>query len=217
MTTPVVAVPRGTGFKQLAALLAERRVSAVPVVDADGRVIGVVSVGDLLPKEAWRDAEPTRRQRLFDLPEMERAGAETAGELMTAPAVTVPPHATLSEAARLMARHRVKRLPVADRDGNLVGIVSRGDLLSVFLLPDTLLAGIIREELARHLPGLDIEDVHVTVEEGVVTLDGEVRSARLAAAAGRLAHSIEGVVSVRNRLRARHAQPLVPPTPGPLF
>lgn len=217
MTTPVVAVLRGASFKQLAAVLVERRLSSVPVIDADDRVVGVVSTGDLLPKEAYSGSHPTRRQLLFDLAETAKAGGETAADLMTAPAVTVPPAASLSEAARLMSRHRVKRLPVVDGERRLVGIVSRGDLLSVFLQPDGLLAEIIREDLARNLPGLGAGEIRVTVEDGVVTLDGEVNAPRLIPAAGRLARSVEGVVAVHNHLRPPASVRNAPPAPGPLF
>ena len=126
MTTEVVTVEPSTPFKEIVARLAGRRVSAVPVVDAVGRVLGVVSEDDLLLKEEYPDAEQdvplvwTRRRRV----EREKAAGTCAHELMTAPPVTVPPTATVAEAARRMHAAGVKRLPVVDEDGRLLGIVA---------------------------------------------------------------------------------------------
>jgi CBS domain-containing protein len=207
MTSEVVSVLRGTTFKQVAAVLSRHRISAVPVLEADGRVAGVVTVGDLLPKEAYRGQEPSRRQQLLHVEEIGKAAAETAGDLMSAPAVTVGERATLSEAARLMARRRVKQLPVVDPDGHLVGILSRGDLLRAFLQPDETLAENVRQEIGQHLPAVDPDLIDIEVEDGVVTLDGEVADARFVPAVGRLAHTVEGVVAVHNRLRSPAEQP----------
>jgi CBS domain-containing protein len=138
MTTEVVTVELSTPFKEIVARLAERRVSAAPVLDSGGRAVGVVSEADLLLKEEHPDPDLdvplvwSRRRRL----ERDKAAATVAGELMTAPAVTVPPTATVAEAARRMHAAGVKRLPVVDEEGLLVGIVSRADLLKVFTRPD---------------------------------------------------------------------------------
>jgi CBS domain-containing protein len=218
MTRQVVTVLPGTAFKQVAAALATHRISAVPVVRADDTVVGVVSASDLLPKEGYRDRSPSRRQPLWEPAEDEKAGAETAEGLMTSPAVTVRPGAPLSEAARMMAHRHVKRLPVVDEAGRLIGLVSRGDVLRAFLRPDADLADAVRAELSERLPGLDPQDIDIAVEDGVVTLFGDVVSdARYAEIASRLIQGIEGVVTVHNRLGARSARRTAPPTPGPLF
>ncbi|CAM5411404.1 Inosine-5'-monophosphate dehydrogenase [Streptomyces antimycoticus] len=137
MTHTVVAVGREAPFKEIVRTLEQWRVSALPVLEGEGRVIGVVSEADLLPKEEFRDSDPARSAQLPDLPGIAKAGAVTADELMTAPAITVHASATLAEAARIMTHKRVKRLPVVDEEGRLEGIVSRADLLKVFLRPDS--------------------------------------------------------------------------------
>ncbi|MFM9442500.1 CBS domain-containing protein [Streptomyces acidiscabies] len=196
MTRPVVAVGRETLFKDVVTLMERWRVAAVPVLEGDGRVIGVVSEADLLPKEEFREGGPDRavqRERLADLA---KAGALTAGQSMSTPAVTVHADATLPEAARIMARRRVKRLYVIDAEGYLEGVVSRADLLKVFLREDTELADEVRHSLAP-VPGARIA---VEVTDGVVTLTGSVDGRPAADTAERLARAVEGVVAVHCRL-----------------
>src|SRR5215471_15112269 len=136
MTAPVVAVKRDTTYKELAARLREHRVSAFPVVDDHGKVVGVVSEADLLAKEALSGDDPGRIAAMLHRREHEKADALTAGDLMTHPVVTVTPQDTVEHAARLMYMLKVKRLPVVDADGHLTGIVSRSDVLAVFDRPD---------------------------------------------------------------------------------
>jgi len=202
MTTEVVSVSRLTPFKELAAVFSHRRINAVPVLDNRGRVVGVVSQADLLPKQVLGGHRPTRREQLLHLEEIEKADATVAGDLMTAPAVTVDPEAGLGAAARLMAQHRVKQLPVVGRDGLPVGVVSRGDLLKVFLREDDQLSAEVRHELLEHVPGIDARSIGITVAEGVVALDGRVEDAAVIPVVARLAAGIEGVVAVECRLRA---------------
>ncbi|MFI1417451.1 CBS domain-containing protein [Streptomyces sp. NPDC020731] len=133
MTRAVVAVGRDTPFKDVVRLIEEWQVSALPVLEGEGRVVGVVSEADLLLKEEFRDSDPDRFTQLRRLSDLARAGALTAGELMSTPAVTVHADATLAQAARVMAQLRLKRLPVVDAEGLLKGVVSRVDLLKVFL------------------------------------------------------------------------------------
>ncbi len=136
MTHTVVAVGRGASFKEIVELMQQWKISALPVLEGEGRVVGVVSEADLLPKEEFRDSDPDRFTQLRRLPDLAKAGALTAGELMSTPAVTVHADATLAEAARVMAQRHVKRLPVTTVDGLLEGVVSRADLLKVFLRSD---------------------------------------------------------------------------------
>jgi CBS domain-containing protein len=140
MTRAVVAVGREAQFKDIVERMDGGRISALPVLEGDGRVVGVVSEADLLPKEEFRDSDPdpfVQRQRLDDLA---KAGGVCAAELMSAPAVSVHADATLPEAARIMALRHVKRLPVVNAVGVLEGVVSRGDLLKVFLRSENDLA-----------------------------------------------------------------------------
>ncbi|RSS93117.1 CBS domain-containing protein [Streptomyces sp. WAC05292] len=202
MTTEVVAVTPDTGFKDIAAAMRRWKVTALPVVEGEGRVVGVVSEADLLPKEEFHEHRPGMIEQMRRLADTAKAGSVTAGELMTSPAVTVGPDATLPGAARLMAVRHVKRLPVVDGGGTLRGIVSRSDLLKVFLRPDEELAAEIRRTVVERLFPLSHGAVGVTVEHGVATLTGPVRDERLIPVAERLAHAVEGVVDVRCLLRA---------------
>lgn len=200
MTKTVVAVGQDAPFKEIVRALEQWRVSAVPVVDDDRRVVGVVSEADLLPKEEFRDQRLTigaPRERPLATA---RVGALRARELMSAPAVTVPRNAALPRAARLMAHHGYRRLPVTDESGRLTGIVSRADLLTVFLRPDKDIEDEVRRTVVGVLfPGLS-RSVSVRVRDGVVTLSGRVPDARLVSVAARLAQSVEGVVAVESHL-----------------
>ncbi|WP_327730960.1 CBS domain-containing protein [Streptomyces sp. NBC_00487] len=208
MTRTVVALQRGATFKDIVRAMQRRRVSALPVLDGGNRVAGVVSEADLLPKEAFRDGDPdlprsrlrstggtpiTQLRRLSDLT---KAGAVTAEQLMTAPAVTVQADATLAQAARIMARRRVKRLPVVDDQGVLEGIVSRSDLLKVFLRGDDDIAEEIRREVVAFLFPDPVEPVRVGVRDGIVTLTGHIGDTALVPVAVRLVRAVEGVVDV---------------------
>jgi CBS-domain-containing membrane protein len=205
MTTRVVAVHRGASFKEMAARLRQERVSAFPVIDDDGRVVGIVSESDLLPKETldagWAAGLPEMTSRVLGQADQEKAESVTAGQLMTEPAVTAAPGDTVEHAARQMYAHRVKRLPVTDASGRLVGIISRADVLSVFDRPD----GEIRREITENviLDELRADPGHftVTAENGIVTLEGAPETAELGRAVVARARHVEGVVAVRDRLR----------------
>jgi CBS domain-containing protein len=138
MTTDVATVREGTAYREIVDVLTGRHVTAAPVVDGAGQVLGVVSEADLMYKVELQ-GQPQRRRILPDRHQREaraKAGATLAADLMTAPAVTATPDASLVEAARTMDARGVKRLPVVDDLGRLVGIVTRGDLLKVHLRPD---------------------------------------------------------------------------------
>ncbi len=154
MTHTVAAVGRGATVKEIVQLMQDWKISALPVIEGEGRVVGVVSEADLLPKEEFRDSDPQLRSaggtptaRLRRLSDLAKAGAVTAEELMTSPVLTVRPDATLAQAARTMARAKVKRLPVVDAVGLLEGVVSRGDLLKIFLRTDDEIAEEVRREV----------------------------------------------------------------------
>ncbi|WP_074995966.1 CBS domain-containing protein [Streptomyces misionensis] len=196
MTRAVVAVGRTARFKDIVERMERWKVSALPVLEGDGRVVGVVSEADLLPKEEFRDSDPdrmTQRRRLADLA---KAGAVSAEEVMSTPAVTVHADATLAEAARIMALKRVKRLPVVTPEGVLEGVVSRGDLLKVFLREDAELADEIRRDVLDVLFPAPVEPLHVVVVDGVVTLTGKVPDAARIPLAVRMIRGVEGVVGL---------------------
>jgi CBS domain-containing protein len=203
----VVTVDRITPYQEIDRLLTERRISGVPVLKMGRHVVGVVTEADLLAAED----ETSRQARLADTLGRRRRLRRprphvnlNAGTLMTAPAITIGPDATIPAAARLMNTHHVRRLPVVDEDGKLVGIVSRRDLLSVFLRPDSDIAHDTRQVLDE-LPLTDPKEVIFSVKHGVVTLTGTMRpepddGKELLPLALRLIWDIDGVVDVVNRL-----------------
>ncbi|HZR49658.1 MAG TPA: CBS domain-containing protein [Streptosporangiaceae bacterium] len=199
MTTSVVTVDRITPYKEIARLLAEHKVSALPVLSMGRHVAGVVSEADLVALQdeagsharigdgsAWR--WPHRAARHTNL---------TAAELMTAPAVTIRVNAPLPSAARMMHTQRLRMLPVVDEEGVLVGVVSRRDLLSVFLRPDEDIADDIRLVL-REVFGTDGTDVTIAVRNGIVTVNGPGET--LPPVADRLIWGVDGVVDVVSKL-----------------
>ncbi|WP_030748790.1 CBS domain-containing protein [Streptomyces griseus] len=197
MTKKVVAVRPDTSFKEIVAAMERWKVTALPVLEGEGRVVGVVSEADLLLKEEFHDHRLGMVEQLRRRDATAKAGSDRAADLMTGPAVTVRPEAPLPRAARLMATHRVKRLPVVDADGVVQGVVSRSDLLKVFLRPDEELADEVRRDVVARLFPLSRDRIEVRVEAGVVTLTGDVRDSTLIPLAERLARSVEGVVDVR--------------------
>lgn len=199
MTSKVVSVSQDTLYAEIVEAMAEHRICAVPVVDAGRRVVGIVTEADLLRKEEYRDlgdrpkpifeGSPRRRARA-------KASATDARGLMSAPAVVVTPAMSIPAAARLLAGHRIRQAPVVREDGRLAGIVSRADLLRVFLRSDEdIRAEIIREVLIHSL-WQDPSLVHVRVNEGVVTLSGQVEAKSLVPIVVRLTAATEGVVDV---------------------
>jgi CBS domain-containing protein len=201
MTTTVVTVDRLTPYKEIARLLAEHRVSSLPVLADGWQVIGAVSETDLLAAHDRLTRRRSAGRRGRTRPS--RAAMLTAGELMTAPPVTIRRDATIAAATRVMTTRHVTSVPVTGANHELIGIVSRRDLLSVFLRPD---ADILRE--VRHLideaPFRDPADVIVTVRHGVVTLSGTVPSGTshdraLVPAAIQLIWDVDGMVDVVNR------------------
>ncbi|MES5824817.1 CBS domain-containing protein [Streptomyces sp. RG80] len=200
MTSDVATVGLDAAFKDIVRLMQDRKVSALPVVDGGGRVVGIVSEADLLPKEEFRDSDPDRYTQLRRLSDLAKAGSVTAGELMTSPALTAEPGMTLAQAARTMARAKVKRLPVVDDTGRPTGIVSRADLLKVFLRPDEDIAEEVRREVVAYLFPTAASAVRVEVGEGVVRLSGRVRDKSLVPVAARLVRAVEGVVDIEFEL-----------------
>lgn len=201
MTRKVIAVARTASFKDIVTAMSRWSVSALPVVEGEGHVVGVVSEADLLPKEEFHERIPGLLEQMHRLDATAKAGSLTAEDLMTRPALTIGPDATLPQAARLMATRGVKRLPVVEGDV-LRGIVSRSDLLKVFLRPDDEIAEDVREQVVARLFPVSQQKVSVQADAGVVTMSGVVREARLIPVAARLARACAGVVDVRCELTA---------------
>ncbi|GHJ96885.1 hypothetical protein SNE510_64040 [Streptomyces sp. NE5-10] len=197
MTKKVVAVRPDASFKEIVTAMERWKVTALPVLEGEGRVVGVVSEADLLLKEEFHDHRLGMVEQLRRRDATAKAGSDRAAELMTTPAVTVRPEASLPRAARLMATRRVKRLPVVDADGMIQGVVSRSDLLKVFLRSDGELADEVHRDVVARLFPLSRDRIEVRVDAGVVTLTGDVRDSTLVPVAERLARAVEGVVDVR--------------------
>ncbi|MFJ5533714.1 CBS domain-containing protein [Streptomyces sp. NPDC093261] len=210
MTADVIRAEYRTPFKEVARLLADRHISGLPVVDDDDKVIGVISETDLVARqsEALGADEPRRRFRFAGLtPGARRQAAKsrafTAGQLMTAPPVTVHAEETIAEAARTMAQRRVERLPVLDEEDRLVGIVTRRDLLQVFLRSDAEIRDEVIEEVLIRTLRLSPRTIDVFVVEGVVTLTGRLVRKSETGIAVSMTRQIDGVVAVIDQLTYR--------------
>jgi CBS-domain-containing membrane protein len=182
MTPEAVVVQRGTPFKEIARLLDEYDITAVPVLDEDDQPVGVVSEADLL-----------RRQ-------IAKLGATTAEAIMTSPAVVAHPGWSVVEAAKTMEKKRVKRLPVVDDSGRLIGVISRSDLVQLFLRRDRAIQEEVLEEVLTRTLGVAPSAVTVEVADGHVTLTGSLERKSLVPIAVRLCESVDGVVEVVDRL-----------------
>ena len=209
MSGSVVAVRPAAGFKEIVTLMRQQNVSAVPVVDRPGHIIGIVSEADLLLKELpVEESQTASILATGRRGERARAAGVTAGDLMTPAVVKIRKDAPVTEAAQLMHDQRVKRLPVVDRDGKLIGVVSRVDVLSVFDRPDEQ----IRDEIANGIISgkfrFDPGALDVDVSSGIVTVSGPVKRRDTAAQLLEAIRHSDGVVDVRDRFSyPREGQP----------
>ncbi|AWN25534.1 MULTISPECIES: CBS domain-containing protein [unclassified Streptomyces] len=192
MTPEAVVVQRGTPFKEIARLLDEYDITAVPVLDEDDQPVGVVSEADLL-----------RRQ-------IAKLGATTAEAIMTSPAVVARPEWSVVEAARTMEKKKVKRLPVVDDSGRLIGVISRSDLVQLFLRRDRAIQEEVLEEVLTRTLGVSPSAVTVEVSDGHVTLTGTLERKSLVPIAVRLCESVDGVVEVIDRLSSLRDDTVTP-------
>ena len=199
MSQDAVSVRAFTPYKQIVRILLDYDISAVPVVDETGRVQGVVSQADLIEKEAQRadgasasHRPVTWRGRSARL----KAHAVAADTLMTGPAITIGPDADLNAAAWLMSKHNVKRLPVVDAEGRLLGIVSRGDLLVPYLRPDIDIHDEILNRVLLSEMCVNPHSINVKVCDGVVTLSGRMENQFVARDTAQRARCLDGVVEV---------------------
>lgn len=210
MTTQVMSVEQDTPFAAIAAALRQCKVSAFPVLNEERQVIGVVSESDLLNKLALgggEDRMPGMITGILRHKQLEKARAITAGELMTAPAVTASPGDTVEHAARMMYLRGVKRLPVVDADNHLVGIVSRADVLAVYGRSDAEIAEDIRTSVLKTEEPAVPGSFDLTVTDGVVTLAGQPRTCEQGHRIVWSARHVQGVVAVRDRLDYPAAEP----------
>ncbi|RVU22746.1 CBS domain-containing protein [Streptomyces antnestii] len=202
MTHNVITATPATPFKEIARLFADHDVTAVPVVDEDRRPLGVVSEADLLRATADLPDLEGRGAGVRPPAQEERGptGAETAAGLMSTPALVARPNWNIVETARTMHREGVKRLPVIDESGRLVGIVSRSDLLRPFLRGDSAIRDEIEHDVLAGILRYTPDMVHVTVEDGVVTLRGRVDGRADIPVLVRLCRSVDGVVALHESI-----------------
>ncbi|MGW5373349.1 CBS domain-containing protein [Streptomyces sp. NPDC004009] len=203
MDVPATSVGEDLPYRDIARLLAREQVGALPVVDAEDHVVGVVSESDLLAKVAFEASghRPGHIGRLRERRMHGKARGEMAADLMTSPAITVLPGTTVAESAWLAALSRLKRMPVTDRDGRLVGVVRRDALLEALIRDDASVRAEVQATLEACCPPADREGVAVTVHDGIVELTGRLTPATTA----RLVAEVEGiadVVEVKNLLTA---------------
>jgi CBS domain-containing protein len=202
MTSPVFSVRGHTPLKDVAFLLIDHGISGVPVVDADGKLLGVISEADFLMKEQGAEAIRHRRLARFigesreSRSRQEKVAAVTAAEAMTAPAVTIDPRARISEAAALMTDRRVNRLPVVEHEA-LVGIVTRADLVRAYVRSDDELAATIRDEVLLHVLWLDPASFDLSVKNGVATIRGHVERRSTAEMMDHLIAMVPGIIGVQ--------------------
>jgi CBS-domain-containing membrane protein len=199
MTTRVVAVRENASFKEMIAKMRDSLVSAFPVIDLAGRVVGVVSEADMLNKEADQ-ASPGTFASLLRFHDHEKAAGVTAADLMTSPAVTIGPDEPVADAARLMRDRRIKRLPVTNATGHLIGIISRLDVLSVFCRPDGAIRHEVTEEVIRGGFVVRSQPFGVVVHDGIVTLTGRPENDQAGHDLVERVRHIEGVVTVSDQL-----------------
>jgi CBS domain-containing protein len=217
MSTDVATVGAGTPYRDLVDLITSKHISAVPVVDGFGLVLGVVSEADLMHKVELvgepheRRIIESRRRRNARV----KADALTAADLMTAPAVVTYPDTTVVAAAKTMEREQVKRLPVINTLGRLIGIVTRSDLLRVHLRPDADIRSDIVDEVLRRVLGVDDDVVSVEVDDGVVRLTGQLDTRSAMELAARLAANVSGVVALVNELSFARDDSLLAKLSGP--
>ncbi|MFB7176411.1 CBS domain-containing protein [Streptomyces sp. NPDC056257] len=202
MTDEVVSAAPGTVFKDVAKLLAQYDISGVPVLDDEDRVMGVVSQTDLLAHAGPGSGTSWQNGTAVEPP--------TAGDVMSAPAVTVRAEETVADAARLMTRRGIERLPVVDVEDRLVGIVTRRDLLRMFLRPDSEIRRRVTGEVLTEVLGVPAGDVDVHVVDGIVTLDGQVERRSQLPALLSLVEQLDGVVAVASRVTARTDDTAIP-------
>jgi CBS domain-containing protein len=202
MTRDVVVGHESTPFHELVELLSRHRVHALPVVDDARHVLGIVCDSDLVLKEVQALRWPSEPRELTSQARVERAKAAgvTAREVMTSPALTVYPEELVADAARRLHRCRVDQLPVVDHGGQLAGIISRFDVLKVFLRTDEEIRFELLDDIAGRLLRLPVSQLQIDVDGGVVTLAGCLERRTQAFALAQLAGLVDGVVAVRDGL-----------------
>lgn len=203
MTEKVFTIGPEAPIKDVAKILVDNGISGLPVCDIEGRVIGVISEGDILYKEhdpseghiggplGWIiEGTPNHAGSI-------KAKALTARTAMTSPAITIAPHESVAGAARIMCEHHVNRLPVVMNE-KLVGLVTRSDLVRAFTRTDAE----IEQELIKDVLGrtmwIDPDKVEIDVRDGVAVLSGRLHTRSDVELLNRLAARVPGLVAVES-------------------
>lgn len=213
MTRQVISIGPDATFHDIVDCLLSNEISGVPVVGADGTLLGIITEADLITKDAYEQTRPRRHLAMLadhlrgqDHDWVGKASARCGADLMTSPVDTISPSAPIGAAARIMLENSHKRLPVVE-DGRLVGIVARSDLLKPFQRPDEEIAAEVRAVLSDPLRCPAETAVEVTVHDGVLTSTGMTRFPSDIDALRRILGKIPGVVSVALALTAREPEP----------
>jgi CBS domain-containing protein len=213
MTRNVIVVDEHASFKHIAETLAHNRVSAVPVVDGTGRVLGVVSESDLLAKVAAGGELGAKIGSGFTEHRQLRrkAHGETAADLMGAPPITALASDDVVDAARVAAKAHIRRLPVVDESERIVGIVTRSDLLRAFLSDDRAIEEYVNRVVLAEQFVLSPDSISAGVHDGVVTLRGRLDSEQVLGPLSEVLRGVAGVVAVHSELSFDEAYPFPPP------
>jgi CBS domain-containing protein len=207
MQSDVRTTTPDASLKDVARTLVENRISGMPVCDADGKVVGVISEGDILFKERGRPQQrPAPLGWLLDggsSADLRKATARVAADAMTAPAITIRPSSSATEAARLMIEEGVNRLPVVKQDGHVVGIVTRADLVRAFTRPDVAIATEIQQDILERVLWAEPSAVQISVREGEVEVAGELETSTDVEIFEQLVQKVPGVVALRSRVTYR--------------
>jgi CBS domain-containing protein len=196
MSIDVLTVSPEDSLKAAARQMVERGVSGLPVVNAAGKLVGIITEADFLEREADRSHRGLL-DALMHKPDTV-SGAETVGEVMSTHPVVIYPEASVTEAARVMSHHHVKRLPVVNDEGELQGIISRGDVVTVFTRPDDVIEDEVREDIIDRVLLLDGETLDVEVLDGIVRLSGRLPTRTDKRLLEEMVRRIDGVVKMES-------------------
>lgn len=193
MTIDVLCVSPDTTLKEAARLMVEARISGLPVVDGNRRLVGIITEADFLERQADQSRDGRLLAAMFDT-ESPSPPTTLVADAMTPDPVVIYPEANVAEAARVMAEHGIKRIPVVDADNKVVGIMSRADVVNAFTRPDDVIEEEIRVDLLSRVFAADPEAVDVAVDDGVVTLTGRLEDPSDESLLVELVLRLEGVV-----------------------
>lgn len=199
MTEGVITVGPDTPLKEAARRMIEAKVSGLPVTD-EGRLVGVISEGDFVAVEGQRGLSRAGLwQRLIGREEPRFRGATVSG-VMSRDVVTLTPDVDHAQAARSMRRNKIKRIPIVDHNGSLLGILSRADILRAFTRPDAEIRSEIRDRVMRNVLWIDPELVDIQIDDGNVTMKGHLETRSDVELLEELVERLDGVVAVSSQL-----------------